>query len=179
MSSRPTINSSSSGSSSGQSGGGKQLVKLTVNNQQTEVAIEPRRVLLDVLRHNVGLTGAKKVCEMGDCGACTVHLNGEPVYSCLILGVECAGQRVDTVEGLATGNQLDALQQAFIDADAFQCGFCTSGQLMALKALFNDSPSPDDEQIVTAVSGNLCRCGAYQNIVKAAQLVRDGANHDA
>ncbi len=154
---------------------GKQLVTMTVNGEQTEVAIEPRRVLLDVLRHDVGLTGSKKVCEMGDCGACTVHLDGAPVYSCLVLGIECAGKKVDTIEGLAKGNQLDPIQQAFIDHDAFQCGFCTSGQIMSLKALFEDSPKPSDEQIVTAVSGNLCRCGAYQNIVKAAQAVRDEA----
>lgn len=161
------------------SSSGKQLVSIVVNGEQTEVAIEPRRVLLDVLRHDVGLTGSKKVCEMGDCGACTVHLDGQPVYSCLVLGVECAGKQVETIEGLARGNDLDPIQQAFIDQDAFQCGFCTSGQIMSLKALFNSNPAPDDDEIVTAVSGNLCRCGAYQNIVKAAQAVRDGARPEA
>lgn len=134
------------------------------------VAVEPRRVLLDALRHDLGLTGTKKVCEMGDCGACTVLLDGEAVYSCLVLGVECEGREIVTIEGLGKGNSLDPIQEAFIEADAYQCGFCTPGQIMSLKALFDETASPDERQILRAVSGNLCRCGAYRNILEAGKL---------
>ena len=127
--------------------------------------MEPRRTLLDALRHDLGLTGAKKGCDMGNCGTCTVLLDGRAVYACLLLAVECAGRAVATIEGLRD----DPLQRAFIQADAFQCGFCTPGQIMSLKALLGANPSPSDEEIVRAVSCNLCRCGAYRNIVRAAR----------
>ena len=153
------------------------LVTLTVNEQPHAVAVEPRRVLLDVLRHDLELTGTKKVCTMGDCGACTVLLDGEAVYSCLVLGVECEGREVTTIEGLGEGDALDPLQKAFIEADAYQCGFCTSGQIMSLKALFNETSAPDEAQILRAVSGNLCRCGAYRNILEAGKLAAKGAVH--
>ncbi len=156
-----------------------QLVKLKVNGQQQTLALEPRRVLLDVLRHDLALTGTKKVCAMGNCGACTVHLDGVAVYSCLVLGVECNDRQVDTIEGVADGNELDPIQQAFIAADAFQCGYCTSGQIMSLKALFNDNSDPADADLLRAVSGNLCRCGAYQNILQAARQVREELRDDA
>jgi aerobic-type carbon monoxide dehydrogenase small subunit (CoxS/CutS family) len=130
------------------------------------VQIEPRRTLLDALRHDLGLTGAKKACDMGNCGACTVLVDGRAVYSCLLLAVDCRGRAVTTIESLDN----DPLQRAFIEADAFQCGFCTPGQIMSLKALFNENPAPSDEEIVRAVSGNLCRCGAYRNIVRAARI---------
>ena len=110
---------------------------------------------------------------MGNCGACTVHLDGEAVYSCLVLVVDCAGRSITTIEGLAAGGKLHRLQEAFIAADAFQCGFCTPGQLMALAALFDRVPQPSDAQIMRALSGNLCRCGAYQHIVQAARAARD------
>ena len=139
--------------------GGKTLVTLEVNGQPQTLAVEPRRVLLDALRHDLGLTGTKKVCTMGNCGACTVHLDGEAVYSCLVLAVECEGREVTTIEGLAEGSTLDPVQEAFVEADAYQCGFCTPGQIMSLKALFNETPAPDEAQIARAVSGNLCRCG--------------------
>ena len=128
--------------------------------------MEPRRTLLGVLRHDLGLTGAKQACDMGNCGTCTVLLDGRAVYSCLQLAVDCAGRAVATIEGLHD----DPLQRAFIEADAFQCGFCTPGQILSLKALFQENPAPTDEQIVRAVSGNLCRCGAYRNIVRAARM---------
>ena len=134
---------------------------------------EPRRTLLDALRHNLGLTGAKKACDRGNCGACTVQLDGRAVYSCLVLAVDCAGREVTTIEGLANGEpELHPLQRAFIEADAFQCGYCTPGQIMSLKALFDRTAQPSDEEIERALSGNLCRCGAYQHIVKAARLAR-------
>jgi len=135
------------------------------------VDAEPRRTLLDALRHNLGLTGAKKACDRGNCGACTVQLDGRAVYSCLVLAVDCAGREVTTIEGLANG-ELHPLQRAFIEADAFQCGYCTPGQIMSLKALFDRTAQPSDEEIERALSGNLCRCGAYQHIVKAARLAR-------
>ena len=153
------------------------LVNLNVNGQPHTVAVESRRVLLDALRDDLGLTGTKKVCAMGNCGACTVLLDGAAVYSCLVLGVECEGRDVQTIEGLADGNDLDPLQEAFLEADAYQCGFCTSGQIMSLKALFNETAQPDDAQILRAVSGNLCRCGAYRNILEAGKIASEkGAN---
>lgn len=148
----------------------KTLVTLEVNGQLQTLAVEPRRVLLDALRHDLGFTGTKKVCTMGNCGACTVHLDDEAVYSCLVLAVECEGRAVTTIEGVAEGNELDPVQEAFLEADAYQCGFCTPGQIMSLKALFNETSKPDEAQIERAVSGNLCRCGAYRNILEAGKL---------
>ena len=146
-----------------------ELVTLRVNGGVHALAVEPRRTLLDALRHDLYLTGAKKVCDMGDCGACTVLVDGRAMYACLLLAVDCADREITTVEGLATGDQLDPVQQAFIEADAFQCGFCTPGQVMSVRALLNATPAPSEEEIRRAASGNLCRCGAYQNIVKAGQ----------
>jgi len=155
-------------------------VTLTVNRQQHAMLVEPRRTLLDALRHNLDLTGTKKVCDMGNCGACTVVVDGQVMYSCLMLAVDCDGREITTIEGVAQGNQLDPLQEAFIEADAFQCGFCTPGQIMSLRALLNDVPDPSVEQITRAVTGNLCRCGAYRNIVaagrRAAELQAAGPN---
>ncbi len=150
-------------------GRGKVPVELTVNGSRQTVLVEPRRTLLDALRHDLAMTGTKKVCDNGNCGACTVHLNGQPVYSCLLLAVDCDGQEITTIEGLARGNALDPVQQAFIEADAFQCGFCTPGQIMSLRALLNEQPQPDEKEIERAVTGNLCRCGAYANIIKAGK----------
>ena len=145
-------------------------VTFTLNGSDRTLAVEPRRTLLDALRHDLALTGTKKVCDMGNCGACTVLLDGRAVYSCLTLAVECAGREVTTIEGLARGSELDPVQRAFIEADAFQCGFCTPGQIMSLRGLLNEHPDPTDDQILRAVSGNLCRCGAYQNILRAGRL---------
>ena len=150
-------------------GRGKIPVELTVNGSRQMVLVEPRRTLLDTLRHDLALTGTKKVCDQGNCGACTIHLDGQPVYSCLLLAVDCDGQEVTTIEGLARGNALDPVQQAFIEEDAFQCGFCTPGQIMSLRALLDEQPQPDEAAIEQAVTGNLCRCGAYANIIKAGK----------
>jgi aerobic-type carbon monoxide dehydrogenase small subunit (CoxS/CutS family) len=143
---------------------------LQINGVEHALALEPRRTLLDALRNELRLTGTKKVCDMGDCGACTVLVDGRAMYACLLLAVDCAARQITTIEGLSHNGDLDPLQQAFVEADAFQCGFCTSGQIMSLRALLDATPNPSDDQIARAVSGNLCRCGAYLNIVRAGRM---------
>jgi xanthine dehydrogenase YagT iron-sulfur-binding subunit len=150
-------------------GPGKVSIELNVNGGSYFIAVEPRRTLLDALRFDLNMTGTKKVCNMGECGACTVLMDGKAIYSCLVLAIECEGHEIRTIEGLAQGENLDPIQQAFIDEDAFQCGFCTSGQEMAVKALLDSNPSPSPDEIRRAVSGNICRCGAYPHIFKAAE----------
>jgi aerobic-type carbon monoxide dehydrogenase small subunit (CoxS/CutS family) len=155
-----------------------QPVTLRVNGAEHALRVEPRRTLLDALRVDLALTGTKKVCDAGDCGACTVVVDGKAVYSCLLLAVDCHDRDVRTIEGLAEGDDLDPVQQAFVECDAFQCGFCTPGQVMSLRALLDANPSPTDDEILRAVTGNLCRCGAYQNILKAGRRAAElaGAN---
>ena len=150
------------------SGPGKVLIKLNVNGIEHELYVEPRRTLLDALRKDLGLTGTKKGCDEGTCGACTVLLDGKPIYACMALALECQGKSIETIEGLEKNGQLHAIQKAFIEEDALQCGFCTPGQVMSLKALLNADPNPSVEEIHHALSGNLCRCGAYPKILKAA-----------
>lgn len=143
-------------------------VALEVNGDGVTVHVPPHRTLLDTLRETLGLTGAKRVCDEGTCGACTVLVDGAPVYACMTLAVACGGRSVETVEGLSRDGALHPVQQAFIEHDAFQCGFCTPGQVMSCVALLRREPSPTAEDVLRAVSGNLCRCGAYPNIVAAA-----------
>lgn len=148
-------------------------VTLRINDVDHALLLEPRRTLLDTLRNDVQLTGTKKVCDMGNCGACTVLVDGRAMYSCLLLAVDCEGREITTIEGLAQNGELDPVQRAFVEADAFQCGFCTPGQIMSIKGLLEATPQPSDEQILRAVSGNLCRCGAYRNILRAGRIAAD------
>lgn len=150
-------------------------VTLQVNGSDRALVLEPRRTLLDALRDDLALTGTKKVCDMGDCGACTVLIDGRAMYACLRLAVDCVGQQITTIEGLAQDGVLDPVQEAFIAADAFQCGFCTAGQIMSLKGLLNETPMPSEAHLRRAITGNLCRCGAYPNILQAGRLA--AANH--
>lgn len=149
--------------------GEKAPVVLRINGREHRVLVEPRWSLLHVLREELGITGTKLGCARGECGACTVLLGDEPRYSCLTLALEAEGAEITTVEGLLDGEELGAVQQAFVDHDAYQCGYCTPGQVMAVEGLLRANPSPDVEEIRTGVSGNLCRCGAYPNIFRAAE----------
>jgi xanthine dehydrogenase YagT iron-sulfur-binding subunit len=145
----------------------RTIIQLTVNGRREQVEVEHRWTLVDVLRDHLRLTGTRIGCNRGECGACTVLLDGKPVYSCSQLAVWMDGRSVQTVEGLATGDRLDPLQQAFIDHDAPQCGFCTSGQLMSAKALLNAVPDPTADDVKAAMTGNLCRCSNYNRYVEA------------
>src|ERR1700743_2505021 len=147
-------------------------VTLEVNGVSHSVKIDPRVTLLDLLREELHLTGSKKGCDRGQCGACTVHVNGVRIDSCLSLAVMNTGKKITTIEGLATGDQLHPMQEAFIKHDDFQCGYCTSGQIMSAVALVKEGRTQSREQISEFMSGNICRCGAYSNIVKAIQEVK-------
>jgi carbon-monoxide dehydrogenase small subunit len=144
-----------------------QLISLCVNGEWREVAVKPRHTLVEVIRDFVGLTGTKASCESGSCGACTVLLEGRPVLGCITLAIECDGMQVRTVEGLAQGEKLSPLQEAFLDQGAVQCGFCTSGMLMSATALLEGNPKPSRDEINKALEGNLCRCTGYNAIVDA------------
>lgn len=149
----------------------KRFITVTINGETRELAVEPFRSLLDVLRNEAGLTGTKKGCDVGDCGACTVIMDGKPVNSCLVLGVEADGSEISTVEGLAQvtedGIRLDPLQENFLRYGAAQCGFCTPGLLVAAKALLDENPHPTEEEVRFAIAGNICRCTGYVKIVDA------------
>jgi aerobic-type carbon monoxide dehydrogenase small subunit (CoxS/CutS family) len=149
------------------------LVNLSVNGEPVEAWFAPYKTLLEVLREDLGLTGTKHGCELGECGACAVLVDGEPQLACLLLAVECEGRRVDTVEGLARGAELHPLQAAFADLGAAQCGYCTPGILMTAKALLEKEPAPSRQRIREAISGNLCRCTGYQQIYEAIEAAAE------
>jgi carbon-monoxide dehydrogenase small subunit len=145
----------------------KQDIVLNVNGIQYNINIETHRTLVEVLRDTLGLTGTKKSCNEGECGACTVLMDGKPIASCLVLAVAAQGKEITTIEGLSHGEQLDPVQEAFVKHTAIQCGFCTPGMVMAAKAFLNENPRPTPAEVRKAISGNLCRCTGYQQIVDA------------
>ena len=145
----------------------KSFIQLTVNGQSVDAAVEPNRTLLQFLREDLGLTGTKHGCGLGDCGACTVILDGQAVNSCLVLAIHANGREVLTIEGLAENGKLHPIQQAFVDKGSIQCGFCTPGMILSAKALLDTNPKPTEQEIRMAISGNLCRCTGYQKIVEA------------
>ncbi len=152
----------------------KQVINLDINGERHEVAVSPADTLLRVLREQLGLTGAKRGCDSGGCGCCTVLVDGHAVYACMTFAHGVAGGRITTIEGLLQDGELDPLQRAFVAADAVQCGYCTCGMIMAARQLLDDNQRPDEEQIRRGLSGNLCRCTGYQKIVDAVKLAATG-----
>ena len=152
-------------------GPGPVPIPLRINGVECQSEAAPSTTLLDLLRDHQGLTGAKRVCDRGSCGACTVLLDGRTVDSCSMLAIDAVGSEITTVEGIGTPENLSDLQQAFIEKDALQCGFCTPGMVVSCTALLKENPTPDREQIRRGISGNICRCGTYQNIIEAVEHV--------
>jgi len=159
----------------------KRIIRLTVNDEEEELMTTPNRTLLEVLRNDLNLTGAKEGCGEGACGACTVLVDGQPVYSCLTLAVEVQGKAITTIEGLADGARLHPIQQAFVDHAAIQCGFCSPGMVLVAKALLDENPRPTQQEAREAISGNVCRCTGYAKIVEAmleaAEMIQEGGSH--
>ncbi len=152
----------------------KQAVTLTVNGDQYDLALPPNRTLLEVLRDELGLTGAKEACDEGSCGACTVLLDGRPVRSCLTLAVEVEGREITTIEGLAEGGELHPIQRAFVKHGAIQCGMCTPGMILTAKALLERNPHPTEREVRMGIAGNVCRCTGYAKIVEAIMAMAGG-----
>ena len=153
----------------------KQMIELIVNGEPVEVLVRPNDLLVDVIRDKIGLTGTKKGCGAGDCGACTVLMDGMPIVSCLALAVSCRGRHIETIEGLAKDGMLHPVQQAFVEKGAIQCGFCTPGMILSAKALVAKIPDPDPEDIKHEMAGNLCRCTGYKKIIEAIEKAAHGA----
>ncbi len=151
----------------------KKGIILKVNGEEREVRVEPRQTLLDTLRNDLGLTGTKEGCGNGNCGTCTVLLNGKAVSSCLVFTVEAEGQEITTIEGLAVAGKIHPLQRAFVEEGAIQCGFCTPGMILTAKAFLDANPHPTEIQVRQAIAGNLCRCTGYDKIVQAILKVAD------
>ena len=152
----------------------KRLIELVVNQEHHELAVTDNDTLLEVLRENLGLVGTKEACGMGECGACTVLIDGKPILSCLTLAADTAGKAITTIEGVAAGDKLDPVQEAFIQHGAVQCGFCTPGMILTARELLSRERDPGETQIRDAISGNLCRCTGYTKIVEAIQAVAKG-----
>ncbi|MDN3581702.1 (2Fe-2S)-binding protein [Mucilaginibacter flavus] len=152
----------------------KMPLKMEVNGKTVNLSVEPRSTLLDILREQLDLTGTKKGCDHGQCGACTVHVDGHRINSCLTLGIMMSGKKITTIEGLAKGDQLHPMQEAFIKHDGFQCGYCTPGQIMSAVSCIREGHAGSEHEIREYMSGNVCRCGAYPNIVNAILEVKDG-----
>ena len=161
-------------------GPGPVAITLTINGKPVNVTVEPRVTLLDAMRNYLDLTGAKRVCDRGTCGACTVILAGKTVYSCSVLAIDAQGKSIETIEGLAAGNNLHPVSAAFVNHDAQQCGYCTAGFVMAAKGFIDQHPNPTVEDVKHGLGGNLCRCGTYmgirQAVVEAAKVMKGGKN---
>ncbi|MFN0057126.1 MAG: (2Fe-2S)-binding protein [Planctomycetota bacterium] len=154
----------------------KVPIQFTLNGQAMAVSAEPHVTLLDLVRDEIGLTGAKRVCDRGACGACTMLIDGRTANSCSVLAIDVAGKSVTSIEGLTPGDELSALQEAFVECDALQCGFCTPGMVVACSSVLSRTPNPTRAQIAEGIAGNICRCGTYQNIFEAVELAaRKGA----
>lgn len=151
----------------------KKLINVTINDKEYEVAVSPNQTLVDLIRNDLELTGTKKGCELGDCGSCTVIMDGKPVNSCLVLAVQANGKKITTIEGVATDEGLHPIQAAFVEHGAIQCGFCSPGMILSGKSLLESNPTPTELDIRTAISGNLCRCTGYQKIVEAIKDVSE------
>ena len=154
----------------------KQVIELIINGEPSEVIVRPNELLVDVIRDKIGLTGTKKGCGAGDCGACTVLMEGKPILSCLTLAISCQGKHIETIEGLAKDGTLHPLQQTFVKKGAIQCGYCTPGMILSAKALLRKKPSPDPEDIRYEMAGNLCRCTGYKKIMEAIIEAGQGAH---
>ena len=154
----------------------KEIITLTVNGEPYEALVKPNSTLLDVLRDQLELTGSKRGCDAGDCGSCTVIMDGRPVNACLVLALKAKGREVTTIEGLAEGTQLHPIQEAFVEYGAIQCGFCTPGMVLSAKALLDRNPKPTEEEIKSGIAGNLCRCTGYIKIVEAIQAASQKMN---
>ena len=148
-------------------------IKVTVNGIIHELSVQPWETLLDVIREHLGLTGTKEGCGLGECGACTIIMDGKTVNSCLVLAVEADNRVITTIEGLANGDELHPIQEAFIACGGLQCGFCTPGMIMSTKALLENNPSPDEEEIREAISGNFCRCTGYTKIIESIKVAAE------
>lgn len=158
----------------------KQIIPVTINSEQCELAVEPHRSLLDALRNEGALTGTKKGCDVGECGSCTVILDGKPVNSCLVLAVEVRDCNILTIEGIQTSrDQVHPLQDNFMKCGAAQCGFCTPGIIVMAKALLDENPTPTEDEIKFAIAGNICRCTGYTKIIEAIALTANQLNHRA
>ncbi|HZD39889.1 MAG TPA: (2Fe-2S)-binding protein [Terriglobales bacterium] len=155
----------------------KQTIRVTINGQRYEEDVEPRQLLVHFLRENIGLTGTHVGCVVGECGACSILLDGKVVKSCLHLAVQADGREITTIEGLAKNGELDAVQEAFVKNYAFQCGYCTPGMIMTSHALLKSNPNPNEEEIRKALAGNLCMCTGYVQIVEAVKEAARGLNH--
>jgi carbon-monoxide dehydrogenase small subunit len=153
-------------------------IKLTVNNQPYRLSVLPWRTLLEVIREDLGLTGTKEGCGLGECGACTVLMDGQAVNSCLVLATEADGREIITIEGLADGDRLHPIQQAFIEHGGLQCGFCTPGMILSAKALLDQNPTPSEEEIKQGISGNLCRCTGYTKIIESIRAAAENMGGD-
>jgi xanthine dehydrogenase YagT iron-sulfur-binding subunit len=155
-------------------GPGEVDISLQINGETRALRVEPRVTLLDALRNRLEFTAAKEVCDRGNCGACTVMLDGKPFYACMVLAVEAVGKKITTAEGLAKNGKHDIVQRAFIENDGLMCGFCTPGFVVSARALLDKNPTPNRQEIVRACAGNLCRCGSYANIIQAVEKAAKG-----